>query len=376
MSERQRAREVARRALHRIDWQGAYANLALRGELGRSDLDRRDRRFATDLVYGSTRMRRACDYLVDRFVLRPVEDDIRTILRLGAYQLQFTDVPAHAAVSQTVELAPRKGRGFVNAILRRVADAPVVWPDDATRLSYPDWIVERLRADVGPDDAMAALETMNEPASATVRDDDYVQDAASQWVAELVGAQAGDRVADLCAAPGGKATLLARAGAALVAASDVRPSRTSLVVDNVRRTAPGTIQTLVADGRCPPYAPKTFDRVLIDAPCSGLGTLRRRADARWRIDADSVERLAALQRDLVDAAIELVRPGGVLVYSVCTLTDAETRGIDDHLAKAAPQLIPLDPPGSSWASIGRGARLLPQAAGTDGMYLLRLRLPR
>jgi 16S rRNA (cytosine967-C5)-methyltransferase len=369
------AREVARRALHRIDWQGAYANLALRAELDRSDLDGRDRRFATDLVYGTTRMRRACDFLVDRFLLRPVEDDVRTILRLGAYQLQFIDVPAHAAVSQTVGLAPRKARGFVNAILRRVASTPVVWPDDATRLSYPDWIVERLRCDLGPDDAMAALETMNHPASATVRDDDYVQDAASQWVAGLVDAHAGDRVADVCAAPGGKATLLARAGASLVAASDVRPTRASLIVDNVRRTASGTVQTLVADGRRPPYAQHAFDRVLVDAPCSGLGTLRRRADARWRIDADSVERLAALQRDLVDAAADLIRPGGVLVYSVCTLTEVESQGIDRHLAEMAPQLVPLEPPGAPWTPIGRGARLLPQDADTDGMYLLRLRAP-
>ncbi len=374
MSEDNSARDIARRALHRIDWQGAYANLALRAELDRSDLEPRDRRFVTDLVYGTTRMRRACDFLVDRFLLRPVDDDIRTILRLGAYQLQFNEVPAHAAVNQTVELAPRKARGFVNAVLRRVATTPVMWPDDATRLSYPDWIVERLRADLGSDDATAALETMNEPASATVRDDDYVQDAASQWVAELVGASAGDRVADLCAAPGGKATLMARTGAVLVAASDARASRTSLIGDNVRRASLGNVSTLVADGRCPPYVPQSFDRVLVDAPCSGLGTLRRRADARWRIDEDSVERLGVLQRELVDAASELVRPGGVLAYSVCTLTDAEAQAIDEHLATTRPDMAPLEPPGEPWMVLGRGARLLPQAAGTDGMYLLRLRV--
>ncbi len=187
------------RALQRIEHQGAYANLALRAELDRSALDDRDRHFVTDLVYGTTRMRRACDYLVDRFLLRPVDDDVRTILRLGAYQVHFAAVPPHAAVGETVELAARKVRGLVNAVLRRVADSPVDWPDDATRLSYPDWIVDRLSTDLGPDEAIRSLEKMNEPATATWRDDDYVQDLASQWVAALVDAQPGRVASRTCA---------------------------------------------------------------------------------------------------------------------------------------------------------------------------------
>src|SRR5262249_14492591 len=156
------------------------------------------------------------------------------------------------------------------------------------------------------DDARRALETMNEPASATAREDDYIQDTASQWVAELVGAQPGERVADVCAAPGGKATLLAAAGAS-VAAMDVRPSRVSLLTAHARRLDQPAVLALVGDGRRVPFAPRSFDRVLVDAPCSGLGTLRRRADARWRIDEPSVERLAELQCELVDAAADLVR---------------------------------------------------------------------
>jgi 16S rRNA (cytosine967-C5)-methyltransferase len=132
---------------------------------------------------------------------------------------------------------------------------------------------------------------------------------------------------------------------------------------------------VAADAAAPPFVPGSFDRVLVDAPCSGLGTLRRRPDARWRIDADAPERLAALQRRLVDASAELLRPGGHLVYSVCTLTDAETLAIDDHLAGARPDLQPVPPPGDPWRPHGRGARLLPQAADTDGMYLLHLQRP-
>ncbi|HEY2812092.1 MAG TPA: transcription antitermination factor NusB [Acidimicrobiales bacterium] len=366
------ARSVAQRALQRIETEGAYANLALRGELDRSGLDERDRHFVTELVYGATRMRRACDHLVDRFLLRPVDDDVRTVLRLGAYQLHFTAVPPHAAVSETVGLVPRKVRGLVNAVLRRVVDTPVEWPSDATRLSYPDWIVDTLTTDLGRGDAFQALEIMNEPPTVTVRDDDYVQDLASQWVAGIVGAQPGERVADLCAAPGGKSTLMAGTGV-LVVAVDVRATRASLVAKNARRRSLDNVQTVVADGRRPPFGPGTFDRVLVDAPCSGLGTLRRRADARWRIDEAGVERLVTLQRELIDAAVTLLRPGGVLVYSVCTLTASETLGVDAHLAHAHPTLVALDSPGDPWRAWGRGALLLPQAAGTDGMFVLRLR---
>jgi 16S rRNA (cytosine967-C5)-methyltransferase len=366
------ARSVALEALDRIDPGGAYANLVLPELLERSGLEARDRHFATELVYGTTRMRRACDHLVDRFLTRDVEPRVRNALRLGAYQLQFLGQPPHAAVGETVGVAPRAARGLVNAVLRRVASTPVTWPDDATRLSYPDWVVDRLAADLGAEAAVGALEVMNTAPEVTERADGYVQDLASQWVAEAVDAGPGDRVADLCAAPGGKATLLAATGASVVAA-DRRPSRARLVVRNVRAEHP--IPVLVADAARPPFPPARFDRVLVDAPCSGLGTLRRRPDARWRIDDDAPDRLADLQRTMVDAAVPLLRPGGVLVYSVCTLTDAESVAIDEHLAATHPELEPLPVPGDPWSPLGRGARLLPQAAGTDGMYLLRLRAP-
>ncbi|MCU1345929.1 MAG: putative rRNA methyltransferase, partial [Acidimicrobiia bacterium] len=153
-------RALAWEALKRIDQEGAYANLVLPELLGASRLDERDRSLVTELVYGTTRMRRACDHLVDRFVLSEPEPAARSLLRLGAYQLAFTRMPDHAVVDETVGAAPPKWRGFVNAILRRVAKSPVDWPDDATRLSYPDWIVARLRNELGDLDAFAALETM------------------------------------------------------------------------------------------------------------------------------------------------------------------------------------------------------------------------
>ena len=362
------ARKVALDALNRIEQDEAYANLALGTILDRSRLDERDRGFVTELVYGVTRMRRACDFLVDRFALRDLDMPTRNLLRLGAYQLQFLGTPAHAAVSATVAVAPGRTRGLVNAILRRVADTPVDWPDDATRLSYPDWIVDRLVADLGHDDAMGALAAMNEPPVVTERADGYVQDQASQWVAAAVGARAGERVLDLCAAPGGKATAISSTGASVMAA-DLSPVRAGLVLGNARRLD-SDVRVIAMDGRKPAFRDGCFDRVLVDAPCSGLGVLRRRPDARWRIDPAAVERLAALQQELVESAVALVRPGGLLLYSVCTLTARETLGIDRWLAATHPELEPLDLVAAPWRPHGRGALLLPQAAGTDGMAVL------
>ncbi len=146
------------------------------------------------------------------------------------------------------------------------------------------------------------------------------------------------------------------------------------MADNVSALE-ATVTVVAADARRPPYRDAAFDRVLVDAPCTGLGVMRRRPDARWRAQPPDVARLAVLQRELVDAAVRLVAPGGVLVYGVCTLTGAETLGIDEHLAATQPDLEPLDAPGTPWRGHGRGALLLPQDADTDGMFVLRLRRP-
>jgi len=366
---------VAIAALVRIDTEGAYANLVLPKMLGRSRLPERDRAFATQLVYGTTRYRRACDWFVERFALGDLDHEVRAALRLGTYQLRFLGTPPHAAVSATVSAVPRRARGYVNAVLRKISAADEVWPSDAVRLSYPDWIVERLDQDLGEERCRAALESMNGAAAVTERPDGYVQDEASQWVMEAVGAQAGERVLDLCAAPGGKATALA--ASARVVAADVRPSRVRLVAANAATLGlePAQLQAVVADGTAPPFAHGSFDRVLVDAPCSGLGSLRRRADARWRVDADAPERLARLQGELLNAAAPLVRPGGTLVYSVCTLTAAETTGVASHFTSDHPDWDVSAVPGDPWIAWGSGALLLPQAVGTDGMALFRWTAP-
>ena len=372
---------------------GARANEALPRALARSSLDQRDRAFATELVYGTVRMLRACDWLVGRFLRRPddLEPAVRAAARAGAYQLAFLGAPPYAAVSETVSVCPRRARPLLNAVLRRVAKlveaGPVPWPDLGTRLSYPDWVIDKLSGDLGRERALAALETMNEPASASYRADGYVQDPGSQAVCEhLAGLLSGATrdsthrerpplVLDVCAAPGGKATALAKA-CRLVVAGDVSASRLARVAANARRIGLSNVASVLADGAAPPWRPESFDLVLVDAPCSGLGVLRRRPDARWRARPEDAVRLAALQRRLVSAAAALVAPGGFLAYSVCTLTKEETVQVDEALSseaalagrwEAAPR------PGAPWEPLGRGAVLLPQAAGTDGMYLLVLR---
>ncbi len=379
------ARRVALDVLVEVD-RGARANVALAARLAGTRLEDRDRGFATELVYGTQRMRRACDWLIDGFVRpaaggkprRPLDADVRAALRAGAYQLAFLHTPAHAAVSATAAEVPGPGRGLVNAVLRRIAEqaaaGPIRWPDEATALSYPDWIIDRLTADLGPADGRGALEQMNRPAQVRRRADGYIQDLASELVADHIGAEPGQRVLDVCAAPGGKATALAGTGAWVVAA-DIDPARASVVAATARGLDLGELAVMVADGRRPPLVPRSFDSVLVDAPCSGLGVLRRRPDARWRVRAGDVERLAALQRQLLTAALALVAPGGRLVYSVCTLTRPETAGVDRWLAARYPDWRPLPPPGAPWQPAGRGALLLPQTAGTDGMFLLALRAP-
>jgi len=432
------ARDLAIEALVRVD-DGAFSNLLLPTLLRGSGLDGRDRAFATDLVYSTLRQQRALDHLLTPLLTRPVDGldpDARAALRVGAYQL-VAGVAPHAAVGETVTAIGRRNpraKGFVNAVLRRLAATGPPWllptGDDvqsvAIRTSHPDWIAARLIADLGVDDAVAVLESDNRPPAVTLRANPHrtdptrlageldaagirvepgellgdaltvtgigdpvalpavaegratPQDQASQAVVLALDPQPGDRVLEIAAAPGGKTTGIAeRIGTdgriGCVVGLDVNPGRVARIKEAAARLGLGAVHPLVADGRTLPVKPASFDRVLLDAPCSGLGVLRRRPEARWRIDADAPELLAGLQRELLDVAATAVRPGGVLVYSVCTLTAVETLGVDAWAETALADLEALPPPGPPWRPHGRGALLLPSTAGTDGMFVLRLR---
>jgi 16S rRNA (cytosine967-C5)-methyltransferase len=426
------ARAVALDALARIE-QGAFSHILVPDLLRRSNLAPRDRALVTAFVYGALRMQRVLDDALAVVSSRPLGEldaDVRAALRLGAFQL-FDGVPPHAAVGETVEVVPARARGFANGVLRALARRTPRWPrvDDTTRdadlglcTSHPDWLVERLRREFGRADTVAMLTIDNEAPPVTLRPNPLrasadalldelqhdgltaargtlcpeavvlahpgdpasipavrqgratPQDQASQAVVAILDPQPGERVADLAAAPGGKATAAAErmADDGLVVASDVHHGRARLVRRAGQRVGLRSVSAVVADGRAAAAQPGAFDRVLLDAPCSGIGVLRRRPEARWRITPAAIDQLAALQRDLLAAAAPLVRPGGRLVYSVCTVTREETVAIDDWAREHLPELEAIAPPGAPWRPHGRGALLLPHDAGTDGMFALAL----
>jgi 16S rRNA (cytosine967-C5)-methyltransferase len=425
------AREFAVGALVRVE-DGAFSNVVVPASLRTSGLAGRDRAFATDLVYGTLREQRRLDALLAPAVDRPIADldpPVRAALRTGAYQLVH-GAPPHAAVGETVAATPRRARGFVNAVLRRVAGSGPPWPepaDLATRLSYPDWIVDERRALVGDGPPLeSVLAAGNRPAGVTLRPNprrangDAVaaelagsgaavargalvpeavlvrragdpavlpvvaegratpQDQASQAVIGIVDAGPGERVLDVAAAPGGKATGLAeRIGdAGLVVAADLDGGRLRLVARAAERLGLANVSLLRSDGRRLPLRPRTVDAALVDAPCSGLGVLRRRPEARWRTRRESVPVLAELQRELLREAAGVVRPGGRLVYSVCTLTATETIGVAEWAVGALDGFVPAARPPAPWRPHGAGALLLPDAADSDGMFVLTLQRVR
>jgi 16S rRNA (cytosine967-C5)-methyltransferase len=416
------ARDLALAALERVDG-GAYANLALPALLARSGLAPADRAAATDLVYGSLRLRAALDFALrplSRQPLERLEPLVLRGLRLGAYELLFGGTASHAAVAETVGAVARAGNrgqaGYVNAVLRRLAANPPAWPDPATdpagwattRGSHPAWVVEEALARLGPDELVALVEADNTrpevtlratPGRATrdqlleelaaagvaarpsplspdclllergdpgelpaVRDGRaVVQDAASALVAPAVGVGPGDLVADLAAGPGGKAGHLAALGARVLAL-ERQPGRARLVAETARRLGvTGRLHTVVGDGRHPPLRPGAADAALVDAPCTNLGSLRRRPEARWRHHPDDLPGLVELQLGLLQAAADAVRPGGTVLYSVCTWTRAETDGVVAELLDRRPDL-----------RLEESRQLWPQREGADGMFLARL----
>ncbi|MEM7143173.1 MAG: transcription antitermination factor NusB [Actinomycetota bacterium] len=366
-------RRVAIEAIRRIDEDGAYANVVLPKMLADTDLEARDKGFVTELVYGSTRRKRALDHVVDRFLVQDPPPTARAALRIGAHQLIEMGTPPHAAVSATVSAAPKRFRGMVNAVLRKVAAAigdGIAYPSDPVALSYPDWVVTRLREELGQEIADAALRVMNEPATVQLRDDGYVQDESSRRIAALVPSGPDLRVLDVCAAPGGKTTEIAGRGAFVIGA-DLHRARVGLITGNAERLGADNVAALQADATAPPFAAASFDAVLVDAPCSGLGALRRRPDARWRISPRDVDELAALQQRILLASAPLVRPGGTLVYSVCTLTRAESVDVVEAVRSRLATLGFTASAGESdtdgWTPFGAGVDVLAPAPGHDGM---------
>ena len=368
------AREIANQCLYRIDETNGFANIILPNLLEGRSLDQRDKNLITEIVYGTTRMRRSLEWVIDRYLSVPPPTKLRSSLRAGAYQILYMRVPSHAAVSATVSASSKKNKSIVNAILRRISEeARINWPNEGTRLSYPEWIIELLIKDLGKKNAFEMLEKMNEAPSVSVRDDGYRQDLASQWITDIIGVSKQDLLLDMCSAPGGKATALATQ-ARKVVACDINESRHKLMHENKTNLSLENLTQVVSDGRSAPFSSHVFDHVLVDAPCSGLGVLHRRADSRWRIEEGDVKNLAKLQIDLLDSSVRLLKDGGVLSYSVCTVPNQETVDVVKSLENLHPNLIPEKLFHERWRKIGNGLQILPQDFGTDGMSMFQWKL--
>ena len=437
------ARLTAYDVLDGVSSRGAYANLLLPQLLReRPELDVRDAAFATQLAYGTLRAQGTLDAILTGLVSRPLPEldpRVLDLLRLGAHQLIDLRVPSHAAVDTTVDLTRAVvgtgASGLVNAVLRKVAAGgdreqwlARLGGDDEQRLAlatnHPRWIVDAwrdaLRSDAELEPALRADDAAPEvhlvarriererlaeesggeagpwsPYAVRLPGGDPgrlesvrsgmagVQDEGSQ-LAGLLLARAplegpDEAWLDMCAGPGGKAGLLAavRPEGVRLTAADRAPHRAELV----RKALAGEadVEVMVADGREAPWAAGSFDRVLLDAPCTGLGALRRRPEVRWRRTEEDVVPLVELQRELLAGALASVRPGGVVAYVTCSPHTQETVGVVDvTAARDDVEVLPVAPLFPEVPDLARGnyGQLWPHRHGTDAMFMALLRRTR
>ena len=367
-----------------------FADSVLQTLLGGSALAAPDRAFATELFYGVLRNLTLLDFWISLLRSGSIDDDSRDLLRLGLYQLFCLQTPGHAAVFETVALASRRNRSFVNAMLRsasrraeelrHAADAASL----ATRTSHPGFLTERWTNSFGPEAAAALCAWDNQaapvyarinslrmtlgdfvaqhpgservethplfvrltsiPADALRRGDCYIQDPSTSAAVELLAPQPGESVLDACAAPGGKSGLIAammQNRGALIAA-DRDPARVSKLAGNLERLGVRIAGVVQKDWDAPAaadeFGPASFDRILLDAPCSNTGVLRRRVDARWRLQPYDFKRMPEEQLKILRRLVPLLKPGGTLVYSTCSIEPEENEQVVSRVVAEFPFL--------------------------------------
>jgi 16S rRNA (cytosine967-C5)-methyltransferase len=409
------ARRAAYEVVRRVFEEDAYADRVL--ATAAAGLGPRDRALAQRLAYGTVQRVRTLDHAIDTLGRRPVrklDPPVRAALRLGAYQLGFLGgVPAHAAANESVELVRAAGLeravAFTNAVMRRLAEGirPLLesLPEGPLLHSYPDWVAEVWERDLGREEALALMRAQNEPPETVVRvvrqptlqqtvarSDEvageptdvpgalrvprvderalaegrvWPQSRASQVAGLAVSSRDGERVLDVCAAPGGKATMLRGE----VVAVELHEGRARELEENVRRLGATNVRVVHADALDLPAELTGFDRALVDAPCSGLGVLAQRPDLRWR-----GKPLPELQLALLRAAAERVRPGGTVVYAVCTINAEENEAVVAASGLEVDTSLVEEWPAFRHPHRPEFLLTLPHRHGTSGFFVARLRV--
>ncbi len=438
-----KAREIAIKILNEVHEEGAYANVALARHLRKAELSDQDRRFVTELVYGAVKAGDTLDWILRRYVNRPLKKIppmVRDILRLGLYQIFYLDkVPASAACNTAVELTKKYSHAgtvkFVNAVLRTAVREPekAAFPEGkgkateglALKSQHPYWLVKRWVKQFGFAEAEALCAFDNgqpvlsvrtntlkssredllkalQAAGAEVQESQWtpegilvtahgaldnlpplqeglcqVQDESSMLVAHVVDPQPGELIIDCCSAPGGKTTHMAALmkNEGRIVAGDIYEHKLERIEENAQRLGITIIESTLLDAReVGEEYEDMADRVLVDAPCSGLGVLRRKPDARWNKSAEEIAALPPLQGEILDSAAKALKAGGVLVYSTCTIDPSENDEVVEAFLTRHPEFtleqtgdfLPVKRP-------DKMVQLYPQRDGTDGFFIARMR---
>jgi 16S rRNA (cytosine967-C5)-methyltransferase len=325
------SRTVAFDVLRRVEAGGYASDLLMERS---APLESRDAGLAAEIVFGVLRYRAQLDYLIERYLgrERKLDTEVRIALRMGVYQLRYLErIPPHAAVAESVELVKRAHKrsaaGLVNAVLRKVDREPILWPNREIELSCPEWLLGRWERLYGREAAEAiARAALAEPEKFTRGG--RRQDIGSQAIVPLLGLARGQTFLDLCAAPGNKTAQALEAG--------VRAVACDLHYHRLAQLRGMGADLVVLDGVRPlPFA-RRFDRILVDAPCSGTGTLGRNPEIKWRLEPADLEDLPRRQKALLSSARAVLAPGGLLIYSTCSLEPEENR---DVVSEVPPELV-------------------------------------
>ncbi|MCL1788933.1 MAG: 16S rRNA (cytosine(967)-C(5))-methyltransferase RsmB [Oscillospiraceae bacterium] len=344
---------------------GAYSPIILDGELKSRDYDDRDKAFVTALFYGVTERRLTLDYIINKFTAsKPPEQETRTLLRMALYQILFMDsVPESAAVNESVELAQKRAKGYVNAVLRNfLRNGKDLINEELTanlslKFSCPEWLIEKWQSEYGEEALLQILETsLKKPP--TFERDGYIQDLSCREACEHLNPQSGETIIDLCAAPGGKSFTIAQLmnNTGRIISCDINRKKLAIVANGAKKLCLSIIETHVNDAKV--FNPEfpAADRVLCDVPCSGLGVIRRKPEIKYKNPAD-FDGLPAVQLQILKTGAMYVKESGTLMYSTCTLSRAENDDVVERFITRYKQFDLIDK-----------KTVIPSENGGDGFF--------